>query len=203
MKKNKLKLITLILLIIMVGFFGVYSREKGIAKNNVKDYEYATNINGARIAKFELSTSTKETIKDADGKVIEDATEEEIAEKGYTKQEEPVNKDENKTHENYELTKQIIKSRLDKMGVKSYVLRLDEETGNLIVELPENDNTDSIINIISTVGKFEIVDADTNEVLLNNDDISTSNIYRNTTAYGTEMSFSIVRKSRDYHRRRH
>lgn len=194
MKKNKLKLITLILLvilIIMVGFFGVYSREKGIAKNNVKDYEYATNINGARIAKFELSTSTKETIKDADGKVIEDATEEEIAEKGYTKQEEPVNKDENKTHENYELTKQIIKSRLDKMGVKSYVLRLDEETGNLIVELPENDNTDSIINIISTVGKFEIVDADTNEVLLNNDDISTSNIYRNTTAYGTEMSFSI------------
>ena len=142
MKKNK----------IMVGFFGVYSKEKGNMKNSVKDYEYATNIKGARVANFELSTSTKEIIKDADGKVIEDATDEEIAEKGYTKTEEAVNKDENKTHENYELTKQIIKARLEKMGVKSYVLRLDEETGKLIIELPED---------------------------------------RNTTSYGTEMSFSI------------
>ena len=194
MKKNKLKLITLILLvilIIMVGFFGVYSKEKGNMKNSVKDYEYATNIKGARVANFELSTSTKEIIKDADGKVIEDATDEEIAEKGYTKTEEAVNKDENKTHENYELTKQIIKARLEKMGVKSYVLRLDEETGKLIIELPEDDNTDNILNVISTVGKFEIVDSDTNEVLLNNNDISSSNIYRNTTSYGTEMSFSI------------
>lgn len=159
MKKNKLKLITLILLvilIIMVGFFGVYSREKGISKNNVKDYEYATNIKGARVATFELEAST-------------DAA----------------------NHENYELTKQIIKARLERLGVTSYVIRLDEETGKLIVELPENDDTDNILNIISTVGKFEIVDADTKEVLLNNDAIDTSNVYRNTTSYGTEMSFSI------------
>jgi len=159
MKKNKLKLITLILLvilIIMVGFFGVYSREKRISKNNVKDYEYATNIKGARVATFELEAST-------------DAA----------------------NHENYELTKQIIKARLERLGVTSYVIRLDEETGKLIVELPENDDTDNILNIISTVGKFEIVDADTKEVLLNNDAIATSNVYRNTTSYGTEMSFSI------------
>lgn len=159
MKENKLKLITLILLvilIIMVGFFGIYSKEKGISKNNVKDYEYATNIKGARVANFELEAST-----------------------------------DSANHENYELTKQLIKSRLEKLGVTSYVIRLDEETGKLIVELPENDDTDNILDVISTVGKFEIVDAETNEVLLNNDDIDTSNIYRNDTSYGTEMSFSI------------
>ncbi|MBO4293084.1 MAG: hypothetical protein J5881_01665 [Clostridia bacterium] len=159
MKKDKLKLISLILLvilIIMVGFFGVYSNEKGSMKNGVKDYEYTTNIKGARVANLELSSAT-------------DAA----------------------THENYELTRQIIKARLEKMGVTNYVLRLDEETGKIIIELPEDDNTDNILNVISTVGKFEIVDAETNEVLLNNNDISESNIYRNTTSYGTEMSFSI------------
>ena len=159
MKKDKLKLISLILLvilIIMVGFFGVYSNENGSMKNGVKDYEYTTNIKGARVANLELSSAT-------------DAA----------------------THENYELTRQIIKARLEKMGVTNYVLRLDEETGKIIIELPEDDNTDNILNVISTVGKFEIVDAETNEVLLNNNDISESNIYRNTTSYGTEMSFSI------------
>lgn len=194
MKKNKLKLITLILLvilIIMVGFFGVYSREKGNMKNNVKDYEYSMDIKGARVATIELSTSTKEVIKDSEGKVVENATDEEIEEKGYTKVDEAVNKDDAKTHENYDLTKQIIKSRLEKLGVKDYVIRLDEENGKIILELPEDDNTDNVINVITTVGKFEIVDADTNEVLLNNNDISTSNVYRNTTSNGTEMSFSI------------
>ena len=194
MKANKLKLITimlLVILIIMVGFFGVYSRENGRMKNTVKDYKYAMDIEGVKVATIELATGTKEIIKDKDGNIVNGATDEEIEKNGYTRVEEPVNKEENKTQDNYNLTKEVIKNRFDKLGVTGYVIRLDEESGKIVLELPDKDNLNNILEIVTTVGKFEIVDADTKEVLINNDDISTSNVYRNTTAYGTEMSFSI------------
>lgn len=196
MKKNtnKLKLITLILLVIlitMVGFFGVYTREKGNMKNDVKDYAYTMNLDGSQVITLRLSTAKKQVIKDKDGNVVKNATEEEIEQNGYIKEEEPINKDENKTHENYDLTKQIIKTRLEKIGVSNYVIRVDEVNENIIIELPKDDELDNIINIITTPGKFEIVDADTDEVLLSKDNINESNIYRNTTSAGTEMSFSI------------
>ena len=194
MKANKLKLITimlLVILIIMVGFFGVYSRENGRMKNTVKDYKYAMDIEGVKVATIELATGTKEIIKDKDGNIVNGATDEEIEKNGYTRVEEPINKEENKTQDNYNLTKEVIKNRFDKLGVTGYVIRLDEESGKIVLELPDNDNLNNILEIVTTVGKFEIVDADTKEVLINNDDISTSNVYRNTTAYGTEMSFSI------------
>ena len=194
MKNNKLKLITLMLLvilIIMVGFFGVYSKNKGNMENTVKDYSYMTNIKGARVANIKLSNSTKSVIKDKEGNEIKKATEEEIENNGYIKEDEPVNKEEQKNQENYELAKHIIKTRLEKVGVQNYIIRLDEENGNIVLELPENEDTDNILNLVTTTGKFEIVDADTEEVLLGKDDIETSNIYRNSTQYGTELSFSI------------
>ena len=35
---------------------------------------------------------------------------------------------------------------------------MDEEAGNIIIELAENDNTDNLISNLTTVGKLEIVD---------------------------------------------
>ena len=43
MKENKLKIITIILLIVlvtMVSFFGVYTQEKNKMVNSTKDYQY-------------------------------------------------------------------------------------------------------------------------------------------------------------------
>lgn len=160
MNKNKLKLITimlLVILLIMVGFFGVYSKNKGIVENGVKDYSYTMNLDGAQVAKIKLGSATEEE----------------------------------KTREKFDLTKQIIIARLEKMGVSNYVIRVDEETGDIVLELPNNDDVDNILNVITTPGKFEIVDSESNEVLLSKDDISGSNVYRNTTQYGTELSFSI------------
>ena len=194
MEKNKLKLITLMLLvilIIMVGCFGVYSMNKGHMENTVKDYSYSTNLKGRRVANIDLSTSTKQVIKDKEGNIIKKATDDEIEKNGYITEDELVNKEEDKTIENYNLTKQVIISRLQRMGVEDYLIRLDEETGKIVLELPENDYTDNILNVVTTVGKFEIVDADTDEVLISKDDIEASNVYRNNTQYGTEMSFSI------------
>ena len=67
MKNNKLKLFTimlLIILVIMVGFFGVYSKNKGEMQNEVKDYAYTMELSGAQVARIKLSSSTKEVIKD-------------------------------------------------------------------------------------------------------------------------------------------
>ena len=194
MKKNKLKIITIILLIIlltMVGFFGVYSKYQNTTKNGVKDYQYAMDLDGKRVVTLKLDTNTSEVIKDSEGNKVESATDEEIEQKGYTKSEEPANSEESKTVENYRLTKEIIEKRLNKLNVPSYAVRLNEKTGEIIVELPENENTDNWVSNLTTVGKLEIIDTETKEVLLNNDDIQTSEVLRSTTSSGTSIYFSI------------
>ncbi|MBR3002083.1 MAG: hypothetical protein IKF38_00705 [Clostridia bacterium] len=199
MKNNKLKKVTIILLILlitMIAFLGIYTKQNYSIKNAVKDYQYAMDLSGKRVVTLELDETTSSTIKDAEGNVIESATDEEIAEKGYTKEEVPVNKAESKTIDNYQLTKEIIEKRLQNLNVSSYVVRLDEETGKIVVELPENDKTDSWVSNLTAVGKLEIVDAESGEVLLNNDDIKTSQALRSTTQSGTSIYFSIEFKDK-------
>lgn len=194
MKKNKLKIITIILLIIlitMVGFFGVYTKVGKSMKDAVKDYKYATDLDGERIVTLELDTTTSDIIKDSEGNIIESATDEEIQQKGYTKEQKPANAAESLTSDNYNLTKSIIEKRLNKLNVSSYTVKVDEETGKIIVELPEDDNIDNIISNLTTVGKFELIDTDTKEVLLTNDNIKTSEVLKSNTATGTAIYFTI------------
>ncbi len=49
-------------------------------------------------------------------------------------------------------------------------------TGDIIIELTENDNTDDVVSNIVTTGKFEIVDSQTKEVLMNNEDIQQAKV---------------------------
>lgn len=194
MKKNKLKIITITLFIIlltMVAFVGVYVQEKNIMENKVKDYSLAMDLKGTRTVILKVSEETKEIVKDQEGNVIEDATDEEITEKGYTKETVPNNKEEVKTAENYNTSKEIIEKRLQKIGVENYIVKVNEQTGEIIVNLPENDETDNIVSNLTTVGKFEIIDTNTKEVLLTNADIKTSEVARNTTSSGTNIYFTI------------
>ena len=194
MKKNKLKIITIILLILlttMVSFWGVYGQVQNRMENGVKDYKYAIDLKGARIVSLKLDDSKKEVVKDSEGNIIEDATDEEITEKGYTKEENPVNDENSKTKENYNKVKEILEGRLNKLNVQNYNVKVDEETGEIIVALPEDDKTDDIISSLTEVGKFEIIDTDTKEVLLNNDDIKTCEALRSSSSSGVSIYFSI------------
>ena len=194
MKKNKLKIITIILLILLitlVSFFGIYVKEKSSVNDIVKDYQYAMDIEGKRVVTLELDSTTEQITKDSEGKEIENATEEQIEQNGYTQEEVPVNSEESKTLENYKLTKEILEKRLSKLNVPSYNVRLDEQTGTIVIELPENDNTDNWVSNLTTVGKLEIVDTQTKEVLLNNDDIQNSEALSSTSTSGTSIYFSI------------
>lgn len=189
------KILTIVLLIIlvsMIGFFGIYTQNKNKMSNNVKDYSYAMDIDGARTIKLKLNTGTKKVIKDKEGKIIEEATDEEIEKNGYITEEVPNNNEEVKTEENYYKSKKIIEKRLKRLGVQYYNISLNKETGEMIVEIPENSRTDSVVGNLNTIGEFEIIDTETKEVLLDNNNIKSSDVLYNTTASGTTVYLEIA-----------
>ena len=198
---KKIKLLTIILgivLVTMVAFFGVYVPIQNRMENKVRDYEYGMDLNGGRNVRLTVDTSTDTIIKDANGNEVTDAdnlTDEELAAQGYTKEETGVNSEDVLNEENYQKSKDIIEKRLQALGVDNYVIKLDEESGDILVEIPENDNTDSVISNLGTTGKFEIVDSTTQEVLMDNNDIKSARVMygsnSSTTSTGTTVYLDI------------
>ena len=197
MKKIKILTITLaITAITMIAFFGVYKQVQNRMENQVKDYSDAMDLKGSRNVTLTVNTETTTTIQDAEGKVIEEElTDEQIAEKGYTKEEMPNNKEEVKNVQNYQASKKIIENRLKKLGIRNYIIRLNEQNGDIAIELPENDHTDSVISNVKTTGKFEILDSETNEVLMDNSHVKTAKVMygsgNSTTSSGTSVYLDI------------
>lgn len=188
MKKIKIITITLaIVAITMIAFVGIYAQTQNRMENKMKDYDLAMNLKGSRNIRLRVNTENKTIIKDAEGnEVEEELTDEEITEKGYTKEEIPNNSEEIKNIENYKESKKVIEKRLAKLGVSNYITKLDEQTGDIVIELTEDDTTDAVISNISTKGKFEIVDSQTKEVLMTNNDIRQAKVmYGSGNSNGT------------------
>lgn len=180
MKKNKLKIITITLLIVlvaMVSFLGVYVQDKNTMKNGVKDYEYSTELGSSRNIMLNLSED---------------------------------NEEENKTVDNYNLAKKVIEGRLAslnknitqengtsndveklKVTTEDYEVNLDETTGNITVKLPENDDTEYVASILTESGTFEIVDEQTDEVILNKSHIDKAYVTTYSSGSQTEVAFKI------------
>lgn len=190
MKKIKILTITLVIIAItMIAFSGVYTQKQNRMENQIKDYDLAMDLKGSRNIRLKVNTETKTVIKDAEGNEVEDSeslTDDQITEKGYQKEEIPNNSEEVKTLENYKLSKKVLEERLKKLGASNYQISLDEQTGDIVIDLPENNATDQIISNFYAVGKFEIIDSQTKEVLMNNDDIKQARVM-----YGGTTSTSI------------
>lgn len=196
MKKIKILTITLaIILISMIAFFGIYSPVQNRMENKVKNYSYAMDLKGARTVVLKVNKNSKTVIKDAEGKEVSDGeglTDEQLAEKGYKKEETPYNNEEILTKENYKKTKEIIEKRLKKLNADQYVIKVNEETGDITVELTESANTDSILSNLNTTGKFEIIDSETKEVLMDNNDIKLANVlYGSNSTSATSTGTSV------------
>lgn len=195
MKGNKLKKVTIILAIILVclvSFIGVYVQVQNRMENKVKDYSLGMNLKGSRVITLKVSEEKETIIKDKEGNIVEDATDEEIETNGYTKEEVPVNKAEVLNEENYNKTKKILEERLEKLAVQSYNIRVNTQDGTIVLELPEDDNTDFVASNITEVGEFKITDSeDTDNVLMDNNDIKTSKVLYNTTESGTVVYLDI------------
>ena len=81
MKKNKrLTIIILILLVIvipLISFVGIYTKNLNTYSNNLKNYDLGMEFEGKRVIKFAVDTSEEQVTYDADGNVIENHTHEE------------------------------------------------------------------------------------------------------------------------------
>lgn len=198
MKKVKIiTMIVLIILIAMVSFFGVYTQVQNRMENQVRDYALDMDLDGARYVRLSVNKESTEVIKDANGNEVEteeEMTDEQLAENGYTKESVPNNSEDVLTVENYEKSKKIISERLEAQGVGEYEISVDSETGDILVQIPENSATDSFVSNMNTVGKFEIIDADTKEVLMQNSDIKLVNVMygsASSTSNGTAVYLNI------------
>ena len=176
-KKNLLKTILIILIIIgvsIISFGGIYVNDKNTVKNLVPDYILSRELKGYRELTIEPKVENEYNI-------VEEQTGEEQTEEEQTEEEKQ--KAEKEKKENYKKSKEIMQNRLSQMGIVDYIIKQDENNGNVIIEIPENDNTDQVVYELSNQGKFEIIDSDTSEVLMTNDDLK-----QVLAGYGTDNS---------------
>lgn len=193
-KTNVLKVILTIVIVIllcMVSFFGVYVKKNGTYSNAVKDYNLAMELEGSRQVILKPDESTEKVTKDSDGNVVENAKEDEIKEKGYTTEETPVNSEDVLNKENFDKVKNIISKRLEDYKFDEYQIKEDTDNGNIVLELAENDDTDTVLSVINQQGKFEIKDSESKEVLMDNSMIKDSKVLYNNTTSGTSVYLSI------------
>lgn len=188
---GKISTIVIILLLSLISFVGIYVKDKNTMKNVIPEYKLGTDLYGARniLIKVDDSTTTKKY--DSDGNLVKDSSDGDEKNENITEVEEKVNPDELRTADNYEAVKNIIEARLKYMNVEDYLLRFDESTGNISLEVPENSSTDYIAQYAITKGEFKIVDNDTSEVLLSNEDLKEAKVQYSTSTSGTTVYLTI------------
>ena len=96
------------------------------------------------------------------------------------------------TKEKIAQTKKILEARIEELGAKDYILRTNEGTGEIVLEIEENSNTDKIISNIYQVGNFRVVDSENEEtILLTKDDLKQASVKYNTTETGTTVYLDL------------
>lgn len=196
-KQNKLSLkllgkifaIVLILLLSLISFAGIYKMDKNAMKNLIPKYKLGMDLYGARNIKIKVDDSTETKKYDSEGNLITEDSE--TTDENVTEKEEPINAPESLTLDNYQATRDTIIKRLEYMKVSDYLIRFDEATGEINLEIPEDSNADYISQYVITKGEFKISDDDTQEVLLGNNDIKKAEVQYNTTSTGTTVYLKI------------
>ena len=196
MKKIKLiaKILTIII-ICLVGFVGIYLPWKQpIEMNNlVKEYNLSKDLKGYREIILKVSDANK--VLDADKKVIGDTdsyNDDTIKDQKYTKSDEKVNSSEVLNEQNYEKSKSIIEKRLIKFGVQDYNLSMDKQSGTIYIQIPEDTNTDRVVNNITQTGSVELKDSkDDTKVYLKSENLKEAKVLYNQETTGTAVYMSL------------
>lgn len=176
-KLNVVLVVLVIILISVISFVGIYHVDKNQMVSMLPSYILGTNISGYRNVVIELNNSEAESGSETVdlGEVeIPDANETENQEVEETKNEEEESPEAK--IEKYKKSVEILKARLKAEKVEDYSITCDQSTGKIELKLPENDQTDIILSDLTQVGKFQIIDKNTSEVLITNDDVRSANI---------------------------
>lgn len=137
---KKVKIITIVLAIILVtlvAFGGIYIKTQNRMENKVKDYDFGRELKGGRVVELKVANG-----------------------------EDSKTNPEDLTVENYETVKKTIEKRLKNLGTQDYTISLNKEDGTIIVELSENNATDTYVYFLTADGKVQIKEKDTDTELL-------------------------------------
>lgn len=187
----------IIILIGLISFVGIYVNDKNAMKNLIPEYQLGYDVYGSRHISISVDDSTKTKKYDSEGKLVENTDEstdkksDENANENITEVEEPVNPEEVRTVENYKAVRDIIEARLEYLKIDGYLLRFDEDTGKIDLEIPENTNTDYLAQYSITKGVFKVADNDTSEVLLSNENLKRARVQYTTGTSGTTVYLTI------------
>lgn len=180
-----LAILLIAILISVIAFCGLYVQEYGIWKNILPEFDLGIELNGFRELRYVLDNSEeeKEIYLDENGNYkgdvvtsSEEKTNEVEVETEYKKEKRvvKVNPQENINIENFEKTKKILQTRLEQVSQYEYNIRLDNITGEIIIELPDNENISLEQTLISTIGKITVRDHQTGVILIEDKNIKSA-----------------------------
>lgn len=198
MKSQKtITIITLILLVTIISvasFGGIYKKKEYKVVNIVPKYVLGMEFKDSRVVNMQVDQTSTTTIYDSEGKEVTNFNEtvEYTEENGYKTVDNKINPDEVLNTKNFNKTKSILKNRLKKLGVDQYIINLNKETGNIVLRIPENDKTDSILENVLKTGSFEITDNETNEVLIDTSEVKDSRVVYNSSEDGSTTVYLQV-----------
>lgn len=175
-KKFKITLcILVIILICVISFAGMYTKKAASYESILPEYILDSEFTGKRISYFKVSDDTEQKIYDADGNEVDEIPEDANAE-DYRTETVKVNLDESLTEENFNKSKEIFEGRLKYAGVPEYTVRLDRETGEMVVELPDDLSTDTYLQYLLLNGDFSMIDSEDKTVLLDKSDVKNASV---------------------------
>lgn len=209
--KNALKkgiVILLIVLLSLISFLGIHKRNLNTWASVLPEYQFSKELSEIRTFEFSVDTSTKdadsssdstETSNDETTTTDEATTTDETTDSTDTSSETakvPVNDPSVLTKENYEKVKKIAEKRLSEFGIADANVTINEETGSLFVSVPYSKNTDNVASLASQVGKLEIIDTDSKEVLIDKSMIKKASAYyqqadSDTTTSSDEITYNL------------
>lgn len=184
---RRLKLTLVILLIVLVSiisFVGLFIQNTKFMDNLLPDYRLGMDLYGHRAISVGVSDQTETVYYDEDGNEVSSDTE------GATSEEVPVNSEESLTKENYLKTKELVEKRFEDLNTSEYIIRMNENNGDLTVYLPEDDMTDITSQFIYSKGEFTVEDED-GQVLMDNSNLKDVRVGYSTGTTGTSVYLSF------------
>ena len=187
---KKVLAILVILLLCLVSFGGIYVKDRNVFKNILPDYVLGMDLDTNTILKLDVDKSADETTEEQAN--VEENTEEnqENNESTETEKKEDngqAQKENKYTVDNYKKSKEIMEKRLKLSGIEQYTIRLDEETGSIVLEFPDKVK-DGIIAYSLTNGDVQF------NIKANDTDSSEATEAQETTVEGSEETANAENK---------
>lgn len=194
-KLNVVLVILTVLLISLISFGGVYYKNKNLMSNRIPQFILGTELEGYRkvILKAKENTPDEQQTNSDEEEASSDKNEENTVQEEKSENEESEKKDESQEYfaEDYLKSAEIYRNRFKSLKVQNYSVSCDEETGEIVITLPENDQTDIILSDLTQIGEFTIKDSNTGETLLDNNDVRSVEIEANDNEISSYTSMNI------------